>query len=236
MILVFTGCKKAEDRKCFKSAGDLVSESREVDFFTAIDLSDQVNLFIKQGTEQSVEVECGENLMNFIATEVHDNTLMIRDNNKCAFLRSYENKVNVTVTVTRFEAMTYSGWGNVETLDSLDLTDFTYDQWTGSGVVDFKIRQSDATVWNLHTGTGDLVLGGAGESIYVYSACNGFIDARNFTCERAHANTLGTNDFHVRCLSELNAEIYHIGNVYLYGNPINGFARSGQGKGKVIEQ
>lgn len=229
-------CKKSDERKCFKSLGEVVTETRDLANFNSIDLQGEANLFIKQGPVQAVEVECPENLMNFIQTEVEDTVLTIFDENKCSFLRNYDHEVNVTVTVTDLKSILYQGYGDIETLDSLDLWLFTYNQWTGSGSANFKIKYARGTYWYLNTGTGDLTISGFGETNYMYAAGNGLLDGRDYYTESVRANSLGTNDIHINCWSKLNAEIEHVGDIYLYGNPINGYSRYGSGTGKIIEQ
>ena len=73
---------------CFKSTGKIVDEYRAVQQFNEIQVMNNINLFITYDTIQEIRVEAGKNLVNLIKTDVNNNRLIIKNNNKCNWIRS----------------------------------------------------------------------------------------------------------------------------------------------------
>ncbi|MEZ4810559.1 MAG: head GIN domain-containing protein [Allomuricauda sp.] len=74
---------------CFQNAGDLVRETVDVPAFETITVFENINLVLKQGDEQRVEIETGEFLRGEVSTAVEDNRLILRNENGCNFVRDY---------------------------------------------------------------------------------------------------------------------------------------------------
>src|SRR3972149_5567093 len=91
MFPLASACKK-DKPDCFKSTGDLVREQREVGDFSSMEVYNNVNVVISQDTLNQVIIEAGENLLEEITTEINGATLVIRNNNKCNWVRSYKKK------------------------------------------------------------------------------------------------------------------------------------------------
>jgi len=58
--------------------GSEVEESRDVSGFSKVDLSGCGNIFLTQGDEESLKIEAKEKLMEYIITEVSNDTLYIK--------------------------------------------------------------------------------------------------------------------------------------------------------------
>ncbi|MCK0130145.1 DUF2807 domain-containing protein [Flavobacteriaceae bacterium F08102] len=73
----------------------VVSETRDVDDFTKIDVNNKIDVVITQGTEQIVTVEGDENLLPAVLTEVRNGVLVISVTKK--ILRKKVLKVHITI-------------------------------------------------------------------------------------------------------------------------------------------
>src|SRR5688572_25886862 len=108
-----SSCEKDHMGDCFKSTGDIIKESRPVSFFYAIDVEKKVDVIIRQGTPEEITVEAGENIVGGITTRIENNTLFITNENKCNWVRSYSNPVNVYVTTNRLQQIYQNGNGKI---------------------------------------------------------------------------------------------------------------------------
>src|SRR5664279_908967 len=68
---------------CTLSPGTRTRETRNLSSFNEIILYDKINLVVTQDSVQRVTVEAGENLVPGIRTDVANNILTIKNNNKC---------------------------------------------------------------------------------------------------------------------------------------------------------
>jgi hypothetical protein len=97
VLLLFQGCDSDKGWDCTQKAGTIVETEFTVQPFTKILVWERTKLFIKQGEEQKVIVETGENLMTDIEVSVTNGKLEIRNNNACNLVRDYGlTKVYIT--------------------------------------------------------------------------------------------------------------------------------------------
>ncbi|WP_420321700.1 head GIN domain-containing protein [Flagellimonas sp.] len=91
MVICFflIACNGENTPDCFQNAGDLTRRTVEVPSFTRITVFENINLVLKQGTDQEVEIETGEFLQNEVTASVSDNRLILRNENGCNFIRDY---------------------------------------------------------------------------------------------------------------------------------------------------
>ena len=95
---LFPGCNSEDAPECLQAPGKIVQQEISVDAFNKIVVYGKVKVFIRQGTEQKVIVEAGENLIGQISAEVKEGLLSLRDLNTCDFFRTtYVPVVHVTV-------------------------------------------------------------------------------------------------------------------------------------------
>ncbi|KQC29871.1 head GIN domain-containing protein [Flagellimonas eckloniae] len=88
-ILFLISCNGDNVPDCFQNAGDLVRETVELPEFTKITAFENVNVVVKQGPDQLVEIETGEFLRNEVSAKVEEGRLILRNENDCNFVRDY---------------------------------------------------------------------------------------------------------------------------------------------------
>ncbi len=97
MILLLPGCDTDNSWDCFREAGTIIETEIPVSSFTKILVWERTKLFVKQGPEQKVVVETGENLLSDVTVVVTNGQLEIYNNNRCNLVRDYGlTKVYVT--------------------------------------------------------------------------------------------------------------------------------------------
>ncbi|WNH08258.1 head GIN domain-containing protein [Thalassobellus suaedae] len=96
LIIVFA-CDNENAGDCFQKTGSIIKEEVSLSTFDKILVNRDIKLIIKEGAEQRVVIETGENLLNDVEAIVVDGKLTLTDNNTCNYLRSYGvTKVYIT--------------------------------------------------------------------------------------------------------------------------------------------
>ncbi|GGD89506.1 head GIN domain-containing protein [Planktosalinus lacus] len=84
-----TACDSDSSWNCIKATGAIVQEEIALETFEKLDVRHRVQLFVKQGAEQKVILETGENLKAKINFQVENGTLRIENGNNCNLVRDY---------------------------------------------------------------------------------------------------------------------------------------------------
>lgn len=113
-------CKKAEDRKCWKSAGEDSSLTIHLPDFKKMTLGPHIRYTLVQDTSCYAIVRGGKNLLNFIQFEMPEEELYITNGNKCNFLRSYKKEVSVELHVRELDFIQYEGTKELICLNTLN--------------------------------------------------------------------------------------------------------------------
>lgn len=234
VLIIAASCNKENRCDCFKNSGSITTESRIIPDFNKIYLEDNINLFITQDTICSLTVEAGKHLLKSIKTEVTDNCLYLKNENKCNWVRSFKNKINVYLKYREIKNIIYyEGSGNIKTTDTLHADYFQLDDWNGSGTIDLTINTK--TSWfNLHTGPADLIVKGISGVNYLYSVANGPADLRYLKTGYTFMTNNSTNNCYVNVAKEFEVKIGYVGDVYYTGNPYK-ITSEISGSGKLIK-
>ena len=96
LSLLFS-CNSENAGDCFQTTGSIIQQEVAVSGFDKILVNRDIELIIKEGSEQKIVVETGKNLINDVEVEVLDGKLILTDNNNCNYVREYGvTKVYVT--------------------------------------------------------------------------------------------------------------------------------------------
>jgi len=228
-ITLFSSCEKEHLGDCFKSTGAIIQESRpaQAGSFRAIDISKKVDVIIRQGAAEEITVEAGENIIGGITTRIENNTLFITNENKCNWVRSYSNPVNVYVTIPDLRQIIQNGNGRITSDGVLSLDTLYMETWNSG---DIKLQlESDLIENRQHVTVGDVELTGHTRKLYVFNNGNGFCYLSGLEAKIAQVDSRGTGDTHVRVDSLLEYGILGMGNIYLYGPATASGSISGTG-------
>ncbi len=173
LILLFgfliLSCDSDKGLNCFQSPGEAVSIAYTVDTFSKIVVEERLQLILKQGAEQKVVLETGENLVNDIEISVSDGVLTLFNDNGCNLVRDYNiSKVYVT-TPDLTEIRNASGYEvqsegvltfNALTLTSEDVEEGDFNHKDG----DFRLELDVNTLNITANGLSNFFLSGKAEN------------------------------------------------------------------------
>ncbi|WP_108424319.1 head GIN domain-containing protein [Flagellimonas amoyensis] len=89
LTFLMVSCNGENVPDCFQNAGDMVRQPVDVPAFTTITVFENLNVVLKQGDEQRVEIETGEYLLNDVSAVVEEGRLILRNENSCNYVREY---------------------------------------------------------------------------------------------------------------------------------------------------
>lgn len=216
--LLLSGCSDDPLCNCLQGSGNNSTESRPLEPFNAVDLSQNVDLILRQGNTDEAQVTAGKNIIDGIKTEVKNGVLYIRNDNKCNWLRDFKNKFTVELTFRDLQVLTYRGSGTVECADTIRNNKFTVEGWNGTGTINLILNVAEAHLY-LHTGSADLNVTGLAPVQYIYCSGNGYVRADGLLSYDVYAHTATTGQCYVYAGNRIDALIRYHGNIYYKGTP-----------------
>lgn len=219
MLLIaafFTSCKKENACDCIKRTGPIVIQKREISGFDKIIVYDNVNVLITQDSIFEVLVEAGKNLRGLITTEVSDRTLVINNNNRCNWARSYKEPLNIYIKMPVIKYITSDGTGTIKSLNTI--TTDTFDvQTKNSGNIELIVNNAKI-ISHMH-GAGDLTLHGYTNEHACDIGGTAFLRCQDLQTQYTWVHSFTTGICYVSVNNFLECQIDKIGDIYCYGNP-----------------
>lgn len=232
LLLALAGCQREQWDDCVTSTGPMRVEERAIGAFTAVDLSDRVDLVLEERAPGSVAVEAGRNLIDQVITEVKDGTLRIRSAMTCNWVRSFKPRITVHAPVEGICRVTLRGTGDVACTDTIRCDYLLLEQWGAEGHAELLLRTTRSDI-AMHTGAGSIVLRGRTELLELFSGIMAPIDAGGVVASTVNVNNGGVAD--IRCYTSgvLNVRIDDAGDVYYGGSPA-AISTTISGSGRLI--
>lgn len=139
-LMTLAACKKAENRRCVKTAGEETTISHTVGSFDKLDIGPNMRVILVQDSLECIVVRGGENLVNFIQWDVTDGKLTITNENKCNFLRSYKHQVEVEIHLKNVINVLFKGTKMLSCANQLDLPYLTFVIEEGAGECNLNLN------------------------------------------------------------------------------------------------
>ena len=222
--LLLSGCNN-EGVGCLGSAGEMQREVIAVPAFSDITVFENVRLVLRQGPEQRVVLETGENLRDGVTARVEDGVLELRDSNNCNLFRAYGLTTFVVTTPDLGTIRSSTGWpiesDGVLAFDDLRLisesfnnpetatTDGSFDLLLDTGRV--RLVANGIAYFRLRGSTGALgVTIAAGDSR---------VEAEELNAGRVTLDHRGSNQVLVFPTGRIDGVIRGYGDVLCYNRP-----------------
>jgi hypothetical protein len=209
---------------CIRADGPIITERINMASFTGIDLEIAGEVYIRQGSEQIVEIEAPEEIVEEMEFDVRNDIWEI-ETDRC--LRYDGNDLRIFITLPNLDYLRISGSGdiiseNIFLIDDLEL------QISGSGIIDVAAEADD--IFTRISGSGDILLEGTADDLDFEINGSGDIKAFDLLANAADVNISGSGDAEVNVSDELNVRISGSGDVLYRGNPVVDSRISGSGR------
>ncbi|MFL5771756.1 MAG: head GIN domain-containing protein [Flavisolibacter sp.] len=223
MSLLMVSCIKEQ----VSGDGPLVTETRSINNFSAIDLQCSANVVYKQDAAYKVEITAQQNILDVMITEVSNNKLVIKYKNDVR-VKSHD-QITIVVSSPDMRPLRISGSGNITTLAPLNSSSMEMNI-SGSGNIDvaeITTGMIDASI----SGSGNMkISAGTGSEEKLRISGSGNIDMQNVVVTKATTTTSGSGESRVNASQNLDVTISGSGSVYYKGTPIINTSISGSGK------
>lgn len=234
-FVLLASCKKAEERACFKSSGDLVELNLTTAPFTELNLGKRLHYSLIHDTVNFIKVKGGENLVQFVSALVIDGTLYIENDNRCNFLRSFSEIMEVEIHFTTLNRIEGRISHNLTTKDSISGSFFNLELTGASGNAHLVVN-TDFLNGFVNDGNADYSISGKTKYAHIQAHSNGYADVRDLSVlEKLEITSRSTRS--IFCHADgipLLVNIEATGNVYYLGTP-NSIVLNKIGSGNLIQ-
>jgi len=195
------------------ASGPMTKKQLNLDDFDGIGLTLSADVHIRQGSQQSVEIEAKESVIENITKEVKNDYWKIGFDRK---MRNYD-KITIWITIPDLERLSVSGSGDIkgkgmfEDLDEIDLS------VSGSGNIhlEFEANETYCSV----TGSGDIEVAGKTKNQKISITGSGDVDSSDLSTEECVVRITGSGDCEVNASDNLEVYITGSGDVDYKGDP-----------------
>lgn len=208
---VISGCNNLE---CVSGSGNQVTQEREVETFTAIEVGGAIKLVIKQDSSHQLRVVADDNIQERIDTRVRGNTLFIdMDGSFCETgpITVYANANNLSGV---------SASGAVEVISDGKISSESFElNLSGASKVMLDLNTGDMRTDA--SGSTDVKLTGQARSHKIDISGAGEVNALNFIVGDYRIRTSGSSDLGINVLNNLDVESSGASEISYKGNPKN---------------
>lgn len=216
-IILIAGCTSLPkfNQKVYGS-GNVVKETRVLQDFTEVVLSEEGDLFIEIGNQNKLVIEAEDNLQEYLIPETGDNVLNIKKLPENITLNTTK-PIRYYLTVKELKSLTGKNSGDVNITEVY--TDSFSVRITGSGSVHIGKLKAQRLEIEL-TSSGNLTIdSGEVEEQHVRLSSSGEYNGKNVACKTAYVELTSSGDATLNVLEVLTADLSSSGNVYYLGSP-----------------
>jgi len=191
---------------------------RHLSGFHAVDVAGSFDVYISQGSTESVKVEAPADIMNRIITEVDGGVLRIynkHDTFNWGDLWGHHKKIVVYVVARDLNSINLSGSGDAFFKEGISANSLKLDI-SGSGDMTGRVDAKNLEC-NI-TGSGDMKLSGRAESSGVTLVGSGDYTARNLLTVNCAVRVSGSGDAQVNASERIDASVSGSGDVRYTGS------------------
>lgn len=205
-------------------------EDRHLSGFKAISISGSFDVYITQGSAESVRVEAPADVMKHIVTEVRGGVLKIYNRDHFSWGNLFGgHKITVYVNIKDINGIELSGSGDVYfkqgiTANSLQL------KLSGSGDLTGKVNAK--TLESSISGSGDMKIYGHVESSAISLTGSGDFSARDLSTANTAIRVVGSGDAYINASNKIEASVTGSGDVHYSGRAQN-ISKSKTGSGDI---
>lgn len=220
-----------------KTINDPNAQKRAVSGFHGVAVSGSFELFLSQGSEESVVISADDpKVRDKIVTEVKDGILHIYLENENKFhvdISLHSKKMRAYVSVKDIDYLSNAGSGKTH-VDGKLKSEKLEINIAGSGNVDagLDVKQLSLSV----SGSANADLAGNAENSDLHISGSGNIRNYEFSTSYCKASISGSGNVRITVTKELSAHISGSGNVCIKGDGlIKDYSASGSGKFKRVD-
>jgi len=208
------------------------AQKRNIDVsnFSELAFSVAGNVYLTQGSEEKVEVECSDEIFEKLEFDLSGDRLTIRKDRNWNWRDGFRSSdLDVYITMKNIERLSVSGSGTISSENQLNTDDLRLSV-SGSGDMELDLNSSEVDI--RISGSGSIRLDGTADKTEASISGSGKVKAEDMQTRIFEASISGSGNCYVNATEELRAKISGSGNVYYNGKPDRVNSNS-SGSGKV---
>lgn len=226
MVIVLTGltisCNNDAAPDCFKNKGNTISYEVPVGEFSGINVSEGIEVVVKEGSSAKVVIETGENLRYNISAEVIGSELYLKNSMSCNWVRDY-NTTTIYVTTPALTKIYSASQFAVRSQGVLHFPQLTLQSGlfaeTASGSFEMQVDCENLTIED-NQSSYYLLSGTASNLTVSLYAGDARFDGSGLSVQKAYVFHRSTNDIILKPQQEVKGTIYSTGNLVLKSQPL----------------
>jgi uncharacterized protein YxeA len=211
-ILGISLCAEGQIRKTVHGDNNVVTKERKTESFSGIKVSTGIDVYLKQGNNESISVEADENLHEYILTEVRDGILHVYTD---VNIREAERK-RVYVTMKEVNSVRTSSAGDVigESPIKSDKLDLSASS-AGNIKLEVNAKEIEAEI----SSSGDITLSGDADILEADLSSAGDLNAYDLTVREADVSVSSAGNADINVSEKITARASSAGDINYQGNP-----------------
>jgi hypothetical protein len=212
IILAISSCTNAQFWRTVEGHGKVVTKERKTDSFTGLKVSSGIDVYLKQGNDETVTVEADENLHEYILTEVRGGVLNVYSEYN---IRDAERK-RVYVTMKEVNSVKTTSAGDVigETSISGDKLELSASS-AGDIKLDLKVKSLEIDI----SSSGDISLTGETDILRADLSSAGDLNAYDLKAREADISVSSAGDADINVSERITARASSAGDINYKGDP-----------------
>ncbi len=196
-----------------KGEGPKVTKTLEVADFTGFTIGVGGDVYLKQGSKQSVTIEAQQNIIDNILTNVENKEWKIK------FEKSVRNHdgIKIYITIPTLTKAYVSGSGDIKGETKFTGLENLVVGISGSGDVSMEVEAK--AIESKISGSGNIRLSGSADSNNINISGSGDILAENLNTKKCTVRVSGSGDCKVSADETLDVQVSGSGDVYYKGSP-----------------
>lgn len=211
-ILSISACTHGQIRKTVYGNNKVVTKERNAENFTGVRVSTGIDVYLKQGNNETISVEADENLHEYILTEVRDGVLHVYTE---VNIRKAERK-RVYVTMKEVNSVRTSSAGDVigETPIKCDKLKLSASS-AGNIKLDVNAKEIEADI----SSSGDITLTGEADMLKADLSSAGDLNAFDLKVREADISASSAGNADINVSEKITARASSAGDINYQGNP-----------------
>ena len=229
-VLLLCSCNKENAPDCFKSAGEVQIETRDLGSFSQLELNSNLKYELVDTNFCGIEITGPKNLLPKINAQLSDGLLRIENKNTCNFLRSYEHTITVKLYFDSLTNIQNFSTGSVISLNEMKARKLIIENKHANGRVELHVN-CDTIYCGSPAGVNDTFIYGNVNVAELYSDAYGIIHAESLIANQVYINNASLQPIYANATSYAFVRIDDSGNVVLKQTPsLYDLVRNGSGE------
>jgi len=212
IILGLTSSIQGQFWKTVEGHGHVVTKERKTDSFTGLKVSSGIDVYLKQGNNETVTVEADENLHEYILTEVRGGVLNVYSEYN---IRSADKK-RVYVTMKEVNSVKTTSAGDVYGESPINSDEL---ELSASSAGNIKLEVTAKKVDLDISSSGDITLTGETDKLRANLSSAGDLNAYDLKSREADISVSSAGDAEVNVSERITARASSAGDVNYRGEP-----------------